>query len=74
MKDGVREGFGRVYRTNGTLSYVGNFSNSMRDGYSAYMKSSGAQFEGEFQGAKFNSTLTGRQISTVEEITLCRWL
>jgi hypothetical protein len=48
MKDGVREGFGRVYRPDGTLSYVGNFSDSMRDGSGLYMKSNGTSYEGEF--------------------------
>ena len=36
MKDGLRHGYGTAYRPGGTLSYEGNFINSMRHGHGRY--------------------------------------
>ena len=48
MKDGLRNGFGRVYRPNGSLSYEGYFNNSMRQGQGRYALMNGSYYVGEF--------------------------
>lgn len=59
MENGVRKGFGRVYRPNSSLSYEGNFLNSMRHGDGSYYTTKGARYVGEFdRDCMSNVTLT----------------
>lgn len=48
MKDGLRNGYSQIYRPNGTLSYEGNFKNTLRHGIGLYHKTSGHRYIGDF--------------------------